>query len=165
MRKPQIKKIEPPAPKKGAGRPPSKRKANKAVPKVDGRTTRPESDVTKLNKEKALKALREAHGRVHVAAEICGVHHSNIYDYINCDEDFKKEVDAIRERLLDLTELKLIKKINGGDFQSIKYFLDSKGQSRGYGKKDEDAPKVNVTVVNYLNEDEEVEPTVKVEKS
>ena len=154
MRKPQIKKIEAPAPKKGAGRPPKKRKANKAVPKVDGRTTRPESDVTKLNKEKALKALREAHGRVHVAAEICGVHHSNIYDYINCDEDFKKEVDAIRERLLDLTELKLIKKINGGDFQSIKYFLDSKGQSRGYGKKDEEQKPV-VVRVEFLSDDDD----------
>lgn len=33
----------------------------------------------------------------------------------------------------DLAEAKLIEKIRGGDTNAIRYYLDNKGQARGYG--------------------------------
>lgn len=41
------------------------------------------------------------------------------------------------ENVLDITETALMKKINDGDTQAIKYKLSSHGRKRGYGEKQE----------------------------
>jgi len=52
-----------------------------------------------------------------------------------CPQEVKNSLKQEKEKLLDLAESKLIKKINEEDYASLKWFLATQGKSRGYSEK------------------------------
>jgi len=87
---------------------------------------------TKLSLEQVADALRKSAGIVSPACEALGIDRGTYYSY----ERKWPELLAIRaeakERLLDLSETKLITAIQGGDVNAIKFHLKCHGKQRGW---------------------------------
>lgn len=83
----------------------------------------------------ALKTLELSAGNVSEACKKANVSRTTFYRWYNKHDEFKDEVDAIKESLLDLAESKLLEMINDGNLTAIIFYLKTKGQSRGYIEK------------------------------
>jgi len=86
-------------------------------------------------KEAFLEALKKSMGIITAATEMVGVSRRTYYDWLRDDPEFKQAVEDNDDRRLDFVEGKLLKNIEGGDMSAIKYYLDTHGEKRGYGRK------------------------------
>ena len=86
-----------------------------------------------------LEILEKSAGNVSVACKKIGIGRTTYYDWCEHSAHFKKAVDDIQESLIDLAETKLMQKINDGDTTSTIFFLKTKGKSRGYIERNEQA--------------------------
>ena len=95
--------------------------------------------MAKLNKKKVKKAITGSGGVLSVLAEKCDVSRSAITQFLQKkrNQDVKELIEQEKERIIDLAENKLHGLINKEDFQAIKYFLNTKGKSRGYVERQE----------------------------
>lgn len=64
-----------------------------------------------------------------------GVHRSAITRFMQKHPELAEFESEIIENQLDFTEAKLFEKIRNGDTRAITYYLDAKGQDRGFGLK------------------------------
>lgn len=78
-------------------------------------------------------ALYKCGGFISIASRLLDVPGDAIQKLIARSEELQEIVNDIRESYLDLAEDKLIGLIKGGNLDAIKYFLNYKGGSRGYG--------------------------------
>ena len=57
--------------------------------------------------------------------------------YIDGHESVKRAYDNECQTVLDVAELELIKSVKSGDLSAIKFYLSTKGKSRGYIERQE----------------------------
>lgn len=87
------------------------------------------------NQLRFLKALEEALSIVSGALEISNVSRSTYNNWMETNEDFKLNVELIKEKQIDFVESKLLQKIEMGDTAAITFYLKTKGKARGYVEK------------------------------
>ena len=109
---------------------------------------------TSQYKKALISALETSLGVVTTACRKVGVSRRTYYDYYNSDEDFKREVDEMKEVALDFVESKLFESIEGvvigkdqdgetnvyktpPNVTAIIFHLKTKGKDRGYTEKQE----------------------------
>lgn len=88
--------------------------------------------VTKTRKENTLRALEKCLGIVSTACKEVGVTRKTFYEWCRNDEEFKKQVDAIDEVVLDFAESCLYKLVKEGNPTATIFLLKCKGKKRGY---------------------------------
>ena len=95
--------------------------------------------MAKLSKKKVKNAIKGSGGVLSVLAEKCDVSRSAITQFLQKEKNknIKELIEQEKERIIDLAENKLHGLINKEDFPAIKYYLNTKGKSRGYVEKQE----------------------------
>ena len=83
-------------------------------------------------KKDFLVILSNNAGNISESCKKANVGRSTFYLWFNNDSDFKKEVELVREDLLDFAESKLWEKIVSGNLTAIIFYLKCQGQRRGY---------------------------------
>lgn len=91
--------------------------------------------VARLSKDKIRKALKATAGNVTAAADQLGCTRRSVYNWLDRYPELKEAVAEERERLVDLAESALKKKISEGDTASIIFTLKTLGKKRGYIEK------------------------------
>ena len=89
---------------------------------------------TKTRKIAMLAALKEYLGVISAACDKAGIERQTHYRWMQSDPRYKKQVEAIDERPIDLAELKLMSLINDKNAQAIIFYLKTKGRKRGYSE-------------------------------
>lgn len=89
--------------------------------------------IVKNNFTNALKANA---WRIHQTCEEMEIPPRTYYNWMKTDPEFAESVYNTRERVFDVVDCELMKKILAGDTQSIIFFCKSRMKNRGYG----DAP-------------------------
>lgn len=110
-----------------------------------------------------IEALQESNGVVTTAIQSVKMNRSTFYKWMNEDEEFKKEVDDIRESALDYVESKMFERITNGSDTMIIFFLKTQGKKRGYIERSQlDVQNTSPDfsglstddIINLLNEDD-----------
>ena len=96
-----------------------------------------EQERTKRAKEELLRQLSLRFGIVKNAYKAAGISRVIYYRWLQEDEEFRAEVDAIQEDAKDFVEAKLYDNINKNDTQSILFYLKTKCKDRGYTERTE----------------------------
>ena len=86
-------------------------------------------------KEDFIIALGETLGIKGKAAKQCGVDVRTIDHWRQDDPDFDQSCKLVEDVPLDFAESALFQQIAKGDTQAIKFYLENKGSSRGYSKR------------------------------
>ena len=86
-------------------------------------------------KEDFIIALGETLGIKGKAAKQCGVDVRTIDHWRQDDPDFDQRCKLVEDVPLDFAESALFQQIAKGDTQAIKFYLENKGSSRGYSKR------------------------------
>lgn len=81
------------------------------------------------------KALREADGIKARAAVALGVTRQAVQDRVERSPALKKLLTQLPEELLDVAEGYIAVGVRAGDKDYVRYYLDRKGRTRGYGNK------------------------------
>ncbi len=92
---------------------------------------------TDIHKKAMIEALEKSLGIVTSACKTVGIVRSTHYKWYAEDEQYKKEVDSIKDLVLDFAESQLHKQISEGNPTSTIFFLKTKGKERGYVEKKE----------------------------
>lgn len=106
----------------------------------------------KIIKESFLKALRKSGGIITPACEAVGISRMTVWNWRKADHEFNAAIEEMNEMTLDIAESALLKNVQAGDTNAIKFFLSTKGRSRGYGER-VDVQADGVTIV-VKSEDE-----------
>lgn len=85
-------------------------------------------------KKTYIEALTKTMGIVTQAAQAAGVTRATIYNWRKEDPEFDAACEECTEVGLDFAENALMKNIQAGDTQAIKFFLSTKGRKRGYAE-------------------------------
>lgn len=105
-------------------------------------------------KELMLEALKKSLGIVTTACQNVGISRVTHYEWLNTDPEYKRQVEALDEVVLDFAESKLHQSINNGSDTATIFFLKTKGKKRGYIEKQE----INNTNLNIdANSEQEVD--------
>ena len=91
-------------------------------------------NTTKARKAALIAALHRTLGVVTPACELVGCSREIYYVWMKSDEDFKAEVEAIGEKLLDFGESKFLQAMENGEVAAIVHFMKTKGRKRGYAE-------------------------------
>jgi len=86
------------------------------------------------NKSLMIMAMKVELGNVYAASKLAGISRAQHYRWLKNDEQYEYIIWNLKESILDFAEAALMKNIALGDTKSIIYFLNARGQSRGYGK-------------------------------
>jgi hypothetical protein len=79
-------------------------------------------------------ALRKADGRPAAAARLLGMTRQAMHDRIARTPHLAQLVSDIEQTLLDEAEGVIRRAVRAGDRATIRWYLDRRGQKRGYGK-------------------------------
>jgi hypothetical protein len=95
-------------------------------------------NLTKKQKQDLfLKALEKNSGNISESCKKINISRKTFYHWCKKDENFKNQVEEIKESLIDLAENKLMEQIKKGNITAIIFFLKTKGKERGYTEKQE----------------------------
>lgn len=83
-------------------------------------------------KNALVQAMEKSLGVVTTACRNVGCDRSTFYEYYNNDEDFKNEIDSLKNVALDFAESQLHQKMKKGDTTAIIFYLKTQGKDRGY---------------------------------
>lgn len=83
--------------------------------------------------DQIIDALQKTEGNISAAARALGASRVTIHKRINDSEEVKREYDSVNEASLDEAENELMALVKSGDFRAIKFYLRTKGRTRGYG--------------------------------
>ena len=86
-------------------------------------------------KEEFLKVFKKALGNISVACHNYGIERQTYYNWLNADEEFRKEVEQAKEIRKDFIESALDKKIEEGDTTAIIFAAKTQCKDRGYTEK------------------------------
>ena len=86
----------------------------------------------KLDKARFLEALRDNRGLVTHASKACGISFQRHYDWLKNDIEYKKDVEAVGDVVLDFVEDSLHKQIDEMSTAATIFYLKTKGKKRGY---------------------------------
>jgi len=90
--------------------------------------------MTKRQKE-FLVALDLKLGNISKTCEEFGISRQTIYIWSEKYEDFRLELEEVREKLLDAAEALYRNAVLNGDLEAAKFILRTIGRKRGYGDK------------------------------
>lgn len=114
---------------------------------------------TTIHKKAMIEALTKSLGIVTTACKIVGIERSTHYDWLKLDEDYRHQVESIKDVALDFAESKLHKMIEDGNTACVIFYLKTKGKGRGYVEKYEhDLPNgiaVQLLIPNEMKPDAE----------
>lgn len=102
-------------------------------------------------KENVLKLLNESLGIITTACEAAGVPRKTFYQWMKEDDEFRDQVEDIKEVQCDFVEGKLLEQIEANVPSSTIFYLKTKGKNRGYVERFE----VIDRTVNYTEEEVE----------
>lgn len=88
------------------------------------------------SKENLLNILEKNLGKVTISCKKARISSRTYYNYMK-DESFAEKVREINDQNLDFAELALLKQVNKGDTNAIKFYLSTQGKDRGYVIKKE----------------------------
>ena len=93
--------------------------------------------MTKINLKKFKKAVDGSRGIVTVIARRMNVSRKAVYKYINRTDNARELIENEKEKIIDLTENQLMKRLNNNDWKAIRMILtqSKRGRQRGYGKR------------------------------
>lgn len=92
---------------------------------------------TDISKKLMLDALEKSLGVVTSACKIAGINRGLFYEWYNADPVFRKNVDDVKEIVLDFAESQLHKQVSDGNVTATIFYLKTKGRGRGYVEKQE----------------------------
>jgi len=98
-------------------------------------------------KEMLLKVMIENLGNVTKSCEVLNIDRGTFYNYYNNDNEFKQQIDDIKNITLDFVESKLLKKVKDEDITAIIFYLKTQGKKRGYIEKTEQEITIQPPVV------------------
>lgn len=88
-----------------------------------------------------INALEKTGGNISAAARSLGASRATLHNRINTVKDVKKAYDSVNESNLDLAENELIELVKDKDhkdhFGALKFYLRTKGRTRGFGDRSE----------------------------
>jgi len=101
----------------------------------------------RIDRQKAemIKELNDSRGNVSVACGAVSISRVTHYEWCKDDEEYKRDVDDIRESLFDFVESELRENIEDGKEASIFFFLKTQCKQRGYVEKQEIQQDVKLT--------------------
>ena len=88
-------------------------------------------------KELFLKCFQNKLCHISEACKSANIHRRTYYSWIEKDDNFKEQVEAAKEGLIDHVEHQLLQKIDSGDTTAIIFFLKTRAKERGYVEKQE----------------------------
>jgi len=96
-------------------------------------------EVTKSDilKKQLLLAMEKNMAIVTHACKKAGCSRKTFYEYYNNDPDFKEQIDALQDMVVDFAEGALLKSIQNGSDTAIIFYLKCKGKKRGYIERSE----------------------------
>lgn len=92
---------------------------------------------TPILKEKLLEELKINWGIALPSCNKLGIPRATFESWMKADEEFRKQVQLIREHKIDLAESKLVEAANAGQPWAITLILKYLGKTRGYSEKQE----------------------------
>ena len=100
-------------------------------------------------------AIIDCGGYISAIAKTLGCKIESIRNAINSNTELKELVYEQREELLDNAERGLVKAVNAGKLEAIKFVLSRLGRNRGYGQKleVENTGETSSRIVVYLPDD------------
>lgn len=84
------------------------------------------------SKKKFLEAFERNLGNISASCKAANISRMAYYDWMKGDDEFKIEVDALKEAQLDLAESALKKQIVNGNTTAIIFYLKTQAKDRGY---------------------------------
>jgi hypothetical protein len=87
-----------------------------------------------LTTEQVIAALRKANGNMSLAARSLGVERANIFYYVNTYPTVRAAHDEAAAYVSDIAEGHLVSGVMRGDWDRVRYWLESKARDRGYGR-------------------------------
>ena len=101
------------------------------------KNTKKTQKTQKINKKETfLKSLKNNLCNISKACEAANISRKTYYRWIE-DEEFKDQVEATKEGLIDHVEHQLLTQIDNGDTTAIIFFLKTRAKERGYVEKQE----------------------------
>ena len=97
-------------------------------------------------KARFLSVFNSKANNISESCKAAGVCRDIYYDWIRKDIVFKNAVKDAQEALYDFAETALIKSIQDGNFQAIKFYLINKAKDRGWQETTTISPNVGVEV-------------------
>jgi hypothetical protein len=85
-----------------------------------------------LTLEQIIEVLRTSAGILTIAAQKLTINRNTLREWINAEPNLKDVLDEIREINLDLSEAGLMKHIQEGNLDAIKFYLRTMGKHRGW---------------------------------
>lgn len=84
-----------------------------------------------------LKHVKDSGGILYLIAQRIGVTREGLYGWLNRNPEFWEHVYSEREKIIDIAETKLVKKIQNEEDWAIKFVLSStnRGRQRGYSER------------------------------
>lgn len=79
-----------------------------------------------------LKAFERTAGNISQSCKAINIDRGTYYNWIGRNQKFAREVEAVKQSLVDLTESKLMELINEKNPTAIIFYLKTQGKDRGY---------------------------------
>lgn len=86
-------------------------------------------------KAEYLLELQKCRGLITTACSQISMSTQTVYKWRKADEEFERAIQTIIELQLDKAETVLLDAIEQNDLDATKFYLRTKGRSRGYGDK------------------------------
>jgi hypothetical protein len=90
--------------------------------------------IREMRKKKWLDSYRRTFNKTS-ACKAIKVNRSTVWRWVQNDPEFSESLQDLEEQMLDEAEGALMKLVREADFRAIKFLLQTKGRSRGYGEK------------------------------
>ena len=105
------------------------------------------NDIRKMDVNTVAQALIQNHGLLTQTANFLNVTRLSLQKFLNEQKELSFINELSNEVNLDLAEYELLQKVKEGQLSAIKYYLDKKGQSRGYQPKPENTTNIQNGIV------------------
>lgn len=92
-------------------------------------------------------AIRKSGGWLTKAAAMLGCSSFTLSKVISQTPELLEIFIDIKEKYLDIAEIKLLQLVKAGDLEAIKYWLNNQGKKRGWGVKDENNNDKGTTII------------------
>ena len=84
-------------------------------------------------REQILEFLEANGGYLSHTATALDISRKTLWTYIRSSPELQEEIEHLNEARLDMTELALMKNVDGGNITAQMYHLNCKGRHRGFG--------------------------------
>lgn len=108
---------------------------------------------TPNKKKQFIEALEKSLGVVTSACKKVNITRRTYYNWIEKDEKFKQECEAIQEIAIDFVESKLFENIQRNDTTAMIFYLKTKAKSRGYIEKQQIEHNIDSITIKPYEED------------